>query len=441
MVNEINAFLTEACNQFDLSQMKVNAVMEAAVRELMINYEEAQLKVLKESGTDDDLAYLYEEADNGLLETVIKAIQKIKDAVIKFFSEMKDKILDAINKKENKETIDKLEKKAKLLPLIGRKKVIVEDYSKQEKVVDEHLSMLTKLKSKFKAGQKVEASDVDEIEKSFKDKYGKAIGVGAAVSVTVIAAIGIYKALSSKAASRTKMLETHAIDTCDSIMDSVKKGVGNVSVGEKIANAVSSITKRAQEGFFKSMMSTLSKIKDAIRGVKNTAVDSGVATLALKESSEDEMAKEMENTGTDFGNDMDDAVANEDSDDDDPIDTYNQEDPFEKVALGLLGDLNEDELNSLDEPSEDESDGVQEGANDNADDEDTFESYYDKFMAELDSDDIVCESTEEEPKKSVEDLFSSIYESVMNRDVEDDEPVEESVSKADELRARIEALR
>lgn len=424
MVKEINAFLTEASNQFDLSKLRIDAVMEAAVRELSINYEEAQLKVLKENGTADDLAYLYEEADNGLLETVIKAIEKIKDAIIKFFSDMSDKILEIFTKKENKEVVDKLEKKVKLLPLVGRKKIIIEDYSKQEKVVDEHMGMLKKLKAKFISGQKVETADVEEVSKSFKEKYAKAIGVAAAITVTVSAGIVIYRKYGDKLVAGVKERKNEIVGYLDSLKDNINNRVQNAHVAQSLADAASTIAKNAQQGLTQCTTGVLSAIKKAISGAGKTAVDVKSASKILGESTDDELTKDLSNNKeSDLS---EDGIAKEDGEFDDPIDAYNDEDPFEKVAQGLLDGLTDEELDSLDDSTDVEGD--------TDDEDDTFESYFDKFMADISSDDTVNESYEEED--NIDDLFNSIYESVMNRE---DEATTESV--ADQLYARILALK
>ena len=48
--------LTEANSAFDIASMKLNAITEAANRQYNINLREAELKVMKEHGTDDELS-------------------------------------------------------------------------------------------------------------------------------------------------------------------------------------------------------------------------------------------------------------------------------------------------------------------------------------------------------------------------------------------------
>ena len=104
-------------NDYALSMMKVKAYMDASYRQHEINRMESELKVMNENGTDDDLNYLYQEADNNFGDRVKAAIQKIIEAFTNFISDVKDKIIKLFTSKERKDQIDKVEKKVKIFPL------------------------------------------------------------------------------------------------------------------------------------------------------------------------------------------------------------------------------------------------------------------------------------------------------------------------------------
>lgn len=285
MLEFIDTCLTEASNIFELNLKKVNVVVEAARRELAINYNEAELKVMQENGTDEDLAYYYSEAENGLIDTIIKAIKKIKDAIIKFFSEMKSKVIALITKKENTEAIAKVEKKVKIFPLLGRKKILVEDYNKEAKIADESLSKLGKLKAKLKGKQEVTSDEVDEVKKSFFEEHGAAIGIGSAVSVTVVAAIAAVKHMTSKAKSETDKYQNIATKTCDDCLNMLDS-VDNPVVAQKIADATSSVAKTAQESYIRTLKNMMQSIGNAVRTFGKSKADVNKAAAALGESTD-----------------------------------------------------------------------------------------------------------------------------------------------------------
>ena len=285
MIETVDKYLTEAYRRLDIGVAKVDCFTEAAVREHEIMYGQAELKVLKESGTADDLAYLYEEADQSLIERLVAALKKFKQMIIEAFSKIKDKVLSTIGSKEQKENLDKLEKKVKVFPLLGRKKIIVEDYDKQKKVADKHMSLLDKLKAKLKSGQKVDPDDVDEVEKSFMEEHGKTIGIAAALTVTLVAGIAIVKHMMGKSGEELSETQKKAVDSIDEGIKNVQDSkVSDPALAQKIAKTQAKIAKTAAEDFTRTMADIMTKIKQAIRGTKNTVVDTKAVKKALQES-------------------------------------------------------------------------------------------------------------------------------------------------------------
>ena len=285
MIETVDKYLTEAYRRLDIGVAKVDCFTEAAVREHEIMYGQAELKVLKESGTADDLAYLYEEADQSLIERLVAALKKFKQMIIEAFSKIKDKVLSTIGSKEQKENLDKLEKKVKVFPLLGRKKIIVEDYDKQKKVADKHMSLLDKLKAKLKSGQKVDPDDVDEVEKSFMEEHGKTIGIAAALTVTLVAGIAIVKHMMGKSGEELSETQKKAAESIDEGIKNVQDPkVSDPVTAQKIAKTQAKIAKTAAEDFTRTMADIMTKIKQAIRGTKNTVVDTKAVKKALQES-------------------------------------------------------------------------------------------------------------------------------------------------------------
>ena len=198
MIETMYEHYKEAYRDFDISMMKVDALTEAAQRQLAINYKEAELKVMTEGGTSDDYMYLCEAAANGFIERVVTALRKIKDAIVKFFSDLKIKVVSLFTRNGGIEKMEELEKKAKINPLFGKKKIVVQNINEINKCCDEATASLDKIDAKIKSGQSVYQDDIDRVEESFFKKYQKAIGVGSAVTMTVAAAIGTALVLMKK---------------------------------------------------------------------------------------------------------------------------------------------------------------------------------------------------------------------------------------------------
>ena len=178
----------------ELSDMKINAYLEATMRELAINIGESELKVMKESGTSDDLQYLVEEASNGAIEKIKKAVSAAIKAFKEFISRIKDRVVRLVTTAETKDTMKKVEKKIKLNPFLAKKKVQVVDTKKPLQVISKYESILDKHAAKV-AGGKVkpgESKDIRDLQSKFESEYKAAImGVAAMTTITVAALVAM----------------------------------------------------------------------------------------------------------------------------------------------------------------------------------------------------------------------------------------------------------
>lgn len=280
----ITQYMSEASNAFDLTMLKVNAVTEAAKRQLAINYNEAELKVMTESGTDDDLSYLYEEANKSFAETIQKTIDKVIEALTEFFHKIQEKVIALIRKKETQDTIDKIEKKVKLFPLLGKKKVIIENTPAQIKVCNEHMSALAKFKAKVKSGQTVKEEDISAEHDKFADKYGKSVGVGAAVTTTVSEAIALLHKRSQTVDTDTSNVYKNSKQE---INDLKKATSDNTTVINMIAREIADTSKKLMSSIVNGVSNLATAIKKAVVGSKGEPSDTAKPNVK-KESTEDD---------------------------------------------------------------------------------------------------------------------------------------------------------
>ena len=280
--------LNEVSSTFDLYMMKVNAVTEAAQRELVINYGEAEVKVMTESGTADDLAFYYEEAEKSFKEKIIATIEKIKAALEKFFSEIKSKVLDMINSVKTSEALTKIKQRLKIFPIMKNKQVVVENYPEQEKTCSKFWSQILKFKAKFKAGQNVDIDEINNAEKNFEDEHEKVVGVRAAVKMTIGNAVNLLEKLKGDA---NNFINKNQRDANELLDDCKKLGVAAKDLGshtfatgvQKLAEIAAKCKKWLQEDFVRILASLTKAIKEGLV-IAGTKVKEGASAAKAKAS-------------------------------------------------------------------------------------------------------------------------------------------------------------
>lgn len=213
-------------DEFDKANMTVTTFVESVCADLDINIQKSELKVMTESGTDDDLAYLVEAATEGAIAKIKKTVQVIIEAFTKFISDLKDKVVRVVVNKTTRDTLSKVEKKVKLNPFIARKKVQVVDKKKPLAVIEKYKNKCDKNIAKVKGGI-FKQSDVEGIFKDRDDfdKDYKAAVAGTAAMTTITVA-NLIKTINSELDSLPKTIDSIGKETtdivnrfCDSIED------------------------------------------------------------------------------------------------------------------------------------------------------------------------------------------------------------------------------
>lgn len=400
----MNEILREINSAYDINTMRINAVVEAANRQREINFHEAELKVMQESGTDDELAMLIEAAESDFVENIQKALDALRQAVIKFFSECRQKLVDLMSKRDDANKLDQLEKRMKLIPLIGKKKVMVEDYDAEVSLAKKHLKDLSGLTAKLRGKQEVDASAVAAVKKSYDDDHGDLIGASNAKTVSINDAVKMAKKMIASGNAELKEREETALKACDDAKKDAEKA--NANVANQIANVICHICKTAQNDYHRCVNGIMASIKKAIGGYKaeqKTAEKPGV-----KNESTDDSDAEMEKLAKQQADTNSKDSVDEDADDDD-ID----------IGFDIAGDdaltdgLGIDDVDSEDDTLDDLSIDVDDDDEDDDEDEDDEdesccrESSDDAYLASLAG--VTMESTHEH-----EGGYSSLLDDIMN---------------------------
>lgn len=283
-MNVFERTMSEIDKRFDIDMKRSDAYVEMAVMEAAINIEEAEYKVMCESGDESDLDFMLEEAQEGFVAKVKAAIQKIIDAIVAFFKSVRDKIINFFTKKETDETIGKMEKKIKINPFFRNKKVEVRDTDQEVKFFDKYINQLKSFVAKIKSGNNVSDEEIDEAEKNFFRKHGAMIAGGTAVAAAT--GVALLKKRASKLESETNAAEKENVTVLESIKASVEK-IGDSDAARKLQELGNKIAKAAQEKqkvVMEGVTGLMSKLKSLVSKGGNAEPDEE----AIEESTFDE---------------------------------------------------------------------------------------------------------------------------------------------------------
>lgn len=173
---------------------QVRIYTEAALREHQIQYKEAELKVLKESGTDEDLMILKEAADNGAIERIIKAIKKILDSLAEFVKTVRDKVKYKFRSKQSLETLNTMEQTLAKTPKLRSKKISYANTDEEEKLVQKTLAAVQKKVARIKSGhyKEKDLEELNELEEKTDSKL-KTLKIAATAAIAIGSAIVLYR--------------------------------------------------------------------------------------------------------------------------------------------------------------------------------------------------------------------------------------------------------
>ena len=320
MLREFVEMLETANNRYDINQMKIDAYTENVIGQFGIDLKRAELKVLQESGTNEDLIYLREEAEDGALAKAKKAIDKIIDNFKNFVHEIQLKIMVLIQKKETKETIDQVEKKIRFNPFLAKKKVDVVNTKEQLSAVAWANAQLQKLLSKIRGGKEVSPDEVTEVADEFDKKMSKAGAVSNAVKMTLADAVKKLKEVGNKMVDSIESAKKTTSNLIEDAKGMSEKLFASVTGAiNRIASAASSFGKAAVNAIVNAWKELIATIKSACTGIKEKLSGSNDDDNNVTESYDDHEFDELDGLlesvsdvlGESFDDDIDDDVFTE----------------------------------------------------------------------------------------------------------------------------------
>ena len=192
--SDINAEYMSASIRFD----RLSLFAEASLAEYNINCKEAQLKVLKESATDEEYYSFLKEAEESFVERAKNTIKKFIDTVKQFIDKCKERIIKLITDLKTSKLIQKIKDAFSKHPEIKSEEIEYTETDDAIKALDNGIAKLNIKATKVSA---VGASDgdADEIrdifEKTMQEVSSK---IKYAVKMPLETAIKYLERLSSE---------------------------------------------------------------------------------------------------------------------------------------------------------------------------------------------------------------------------------------------------
>ena len=124
---------------------KINVYMDSIFREYVIEKEESELKVLKESASNEELENLYQEAKTNLGNKVDLSVKKLVTSVKTFDAKVSENVRTKFKSGETTRKLKKAEEKLKKNPKSGKAKVEIIDAESEIKNIEKTIDELHKL--------------------------------------------------------------------------------------------------------------------------------------------------------------------------------------------------------------------------------------------------------------------------------------------------------
>ena len=328
--------MLESEKQLNIAITKADIFTEASYKNLEINRQEADLKVLTESGTYDDLNYLYEAASEGFVNKVKKAVEKIADSLVEFIDKIVTKVKSVFGTERAKKTLDAVEKAANSNSKVKNKKITIKDGSKAEKEIQKEIDGLRGKLSRFKAGRASKA-DIKSVDESIHRINKKKVAlITATTAITVGAAIVLLRKLVSETDSNNGA----AIKDAKNIASQIKmEGVDTsdediLKATQKLHSGIATLVKDKLKCRFEYMGSIISGLRGKSSGPLPSAAEALENVNDTEEQIEldyelvDESAETLESADEDndqiYMNNLYDEVFGESFEEDDFMEGYQE---------------------------------------------------------------------------------------------------------------------
>lgn len=235
----MNEYFAEDARVCEEQLNKIGVFIEASYRELGINYVESEIKVLKESGTEDDLSYLMEEAQETFKTRAVGALKKIPETLKEWFEQVKKKFIKFFEDIKQKHLLNTIKDAIKKNPKVANAVVEVDDNDEYEKELNKISDKIKGKVAKIRGKKNATKEDIKEIEDLGKEATAlkpnkRKFTIGSLIPKFEKKAADITKKADSGVKSvedADKMVE--GIDNPEAVA-AISTGVQKISVIEKL---------------------------------------------------------------------------------------------------------------------------------------------------------------------------------------------------------------
>lgn len=304
MIHAFEEYL-KISNEYDIKAKKIDAYLENAKRELLINLKQSELKVIEESGTDDDLTLLKEAAEEGFVAKIKSAIKAIIDAFVKFMTDLKDRVVRVIVTQKSRNTLRQIEKKVKLTPFLSKRKVKIDKVEDQIKVIREFEAKCDK--ETAKALSKLKSADdiqIGALRDTFDNKFRKVcIASAAATTVTLGALVSIINKQIESLPSAITNIERENSGALKKLMDSAIDDETAATCKAAMTAAANFRTKLAKTEaniFVDSLGDNIAVAKKALKIDKTVTAKNTLTGESVEDDDYDDYTMESEYGDEDF---------------------------------------------------------------------------------------------------------------------------------------------
>ena len=405
--------MLESEKQLNIAIKKADIFTEASYKNLEINRQEADLKVLTESGTYDDLNYLYEAASEGFVNKVKKAVEKIADSLVEFIDKIVTKVKAVFGTDRAKKTLDAVEKAANGNSKVKNKKITIKDGSKAEKEIQKEIDGLRGKLSRFKAGRASKA-DIKSVDESIHRINKKKVAL---ITVTTAITVGSAIVLLRKLVSETDSDNGAAIKDAKKMASQIKmEGVDTsdediLKATQKLHSGIATLVKDKLKCRFEYMSSIISGLRGKSSGPLPSAAEALDKRREMINKTKDQIKLDRE-SGVNIRESVEEEFETFES-----VDEENDRIYMNNLYDEVFGESVEEEVET-DEVTEEssEEDDYMKGYQEMLESAETDENEEDGESTDND------EESEEEVEESTDDSFESMaseFEERMNNLLED----------------------
>lgn len=202
--------------KMDISMQKLDALYEAVDANLQANYKEAELKVYTESGTYDDLAMLYMEAENDAAEKKGGILSSLFNAILNLCSSIINGIKNIFKKSSGSKSVPQ--------------DTVLDVESEDAKKLDTAGKIAGKATGFLHGIKNTTKDSCEDLVKFVKDNIGFVVVTGTAATGAVVGTTRLITKKVTKASLETKIADL--TNQLDELKKAVIAGKVAVKAGE-----------------------------------------------------------------------------------------------------------------------------------------------------------------------------------------------------------------